>query len=364
MVLRGRIYGVVTPEPRVVAVRRFIPFRKSSGPEPPLLVHREVRGKALSLLVVLALALGAFHFAQYVPPGLMSARGDVADAREDGGREGVPVEARAANPVEVRGLDYQLPSLARGGVGPASALEMMRDAGLLRGYSLPSRKLAFTPDGGYMILPTSPVLEGPRDVAVIYHGNRAKKRIALTFDTSEVGEPNTARAIIDELTRLRAPATFFVCGAWCYKNPDLLRLAVDRGFEIANHSFGHPAFTAISNEQIAAQLKGTEEAVANVAGSRISAYCRPPYGAIDARVEQVVAQQGYATVLWDVDTNDWRESSIRELIRDRATVGMRGGEIVLMHTTGSHTKEALMEIVGNMRANGFQLTTLTGVMQP
>ena len=329
-----------------------------------LLVHRDVRGKALSLLVVLALAFGAFHFAQYVPGGLVAAGGDVADAREDQGREGTRAKVLAANPVEVRGLDYLIPRPVKQGAVSRSALERMRYDGLLRGYSLPSRRLAFTPDGGYVILPTSPVVEGPRQVAVIYQGNRGKKRIALTFDTSEVGEPKAARAVIDELTRLRAPATFFVCGAWCYKNPDLLRLALDRGFEIASHSFNHPAFTGISNEQIAGQLKSTEEAVLNISGSRISAYCRPPYGATDARVEQVVAQQGYATVLWDVDTNDWRESTIRELIRDRATVGMRGGEIVLMHTLGDYTKDALVEIVGNLRANGFELTTITGVMQP
>lgn len=345
-------------------MRRFISFKKTSGPKPVLIVHRDVSGKAFSLLLMLALAFGAFHCAQAVSANRGETQSNVVDALE--AREGKVAarRPRAAHAVEVRGLDYLVPSSKKPAAAPRSALEMMRNNGLLRGYSLPPRRLAFTPDGDSVILPPSPEVKGPREVSVIFHGNREKKRIALTFDTSEVGEPVAARALMDELTRLRTPATFFVCGTWCYKNPDLLRTAVDRGFEIANHSFSHPVFTHIPDEQIASEIKGTEEAVWKVSGSKISAYFRPPYGETDARVEQVVARLGYATVLWGIDTDDWQSATIREQIRDSATVGARGGDIVLMHTLGRYTDDALIEVVNNLRADGFELTTLTGIMQP
>jgi peptidoglycan/xylan/chitin deacetylase (PgdA/CDA1 family) len=326
-----------------------------------LIVHRDVRGKAFVLIVMLALALGTFNFAQHAQVSRVEARVNAVDTLNDVGKDAAGDKARSA---DLRVLDYQVPRPKKSSTASDSALEMMRENGLLRGYSVPSRRLVFEPDGGSIILPPSPQVQGPREVSVIRHGSRKKKRVALTLDTSDVGEAKAARAIIDELTRLRAPATLFVCGAWCYKNPDLLRLAVDRGFEIANHSFNHPYFTRISNEEIVSQIRSTETAVWEVSGTRISSYLRPPYGATDARVEQVVAQLGYASAMWSIDTNDWRESTIRENIRDRATVGARGGDIVLMHTLGSYTDDALVEIVSNLRANGFELTTLTGVMQP
>ncbi len=329
-----------------------------------VIVHRDVRGKALVLLLVFTLAIAAFYFADRLPPRQIAQRRGVVNALENSRDKAGAGCAFAAGPVEVRGLDYQVPRAKKAISGSRSALDRERDSGLLKGYSSPPRMVAFKPDGGVVLIPPTPEVKGPREPVVIFHGNRGKKRVALTFDTSEVAEPEAAKAVIDRLTNLRAPATFFVCGAWCYRNPDLLRTAVARGFEIANHSYGHPAFTGLTDERVASELKGTEEAVVKVSGAKMSAYFRPPYGNFDDRVVQLAARQGYATVLWDRDTVDWGASTIQAEIRDRATVGAQGGDIIIMHTNGRYTPEALIEIVNNLRADGFELTTLTGVMQP
>jgi peptidoglycan/xylan/chitin deacetylase (PgdA/CDA1 family) len=329
-----------------------------------VIVHRDVPGKALALMLLFALAVTAFFFAQRVPPREVVARRNVVDAMDTRAAAAGARQAEGEGPVEVRGLDYQVPHAKGAGAGLRTTLDRMRDSGLLRGYSVPPRMLAFKLDGSAVLVPPAQAVAGPRDPVVIFHGTRDKKRIALTFDTSEVSEPTTAKAVMDQLTRLRAPATFFVCGAWCYKNPELLRIAVARGFEVANHSFGHPQFTLIPDEQVTSELKSTAEAVEKVSGAKISAYFRPPYGDTDDRVEQLAAQLGYATVLWDKDTFDWGPDTTQPEIRDRATVGARAGDIVLMHTLGRHTPETLIEIVNNLRADGFELTTLTGVMQP
>jgi peptidoglycan/xylan/chitin deacetylase (PgdA/CDA1 family) len=265
--------------------------------------------------------------------------------------------------VVVRGLDYHVPRVRD--VMPArwTALDVLRDSGHLKGYSVPPGSLAFTPDSGVVLLPMPPGADGPREVAVHHHGDRERRRAALTFDTSEVSEADEAKAIIDELTRLRAPATFFVCGAWCEKNPELLREAVRRGFEIANHSFSHPAFTGLTEEEMVSEIKRTEEAIRDIGGGRPAAYFRPPYGSIDARVRQVVASLGYSVVMWSTDTLDWHPSTTQQLIRDRVTVNTRNGDIVLMHTLGGFTRSALIEVVYNLRTMGFELTTVSGVLQ-
>ncbi len=333
----------------------------------PCIAHRDVTGKAFVLLLVFALALGAIYFAGRVPPRPLTAPRNVVNAEDKRSERVQPASAVKPAEIKVLGLDYLLPHprpSTRSGAAVGSALDVARDAGRLRGYSLPPRRLAFTPSGGAVILPPSQLPAGPRQPVLLDHGTRHKKRVALTFDTSDVAEPKAAKAVLDELTRLRAPATLFVCGAWCYKNPELLRLAVSRGFEIGNHSSTHPDCTKIPNEVIVNEIKGTEKAVRDVTGVSISGYFRPPYGSTDARVEQVAADCGYATVLWSIDTLDWEPDTIREQIRDRATVGTRDGDIILMHTLGRYTPDALVEVVTNLRANGFELTTLSGVLQP
>ena len=345
-------------------MRRNRSSRKPGAGEAPLIAHRDVFGKVLALALVFALAVGAIHFALRVPSRLVEPERKVLNALEAYGGRLLALPPDGAGDVKVRGLDYMVPRGAKARRTPGISLDKAREKGLLRGYSLPPRRLAFAPDGSSIILPPSPEVAGPRDVVVIYNGNREKKRVALTFDTSEVSEPPSSLAIIEGLARLRAPATLFVCGGWCRKNPGLLRMAADRGFEIASHSYSHPVFTRIPNEQIASELRRTGEAVREITGSGIAAYFRPPYGDMDARVQQVVASLGYTTVMWDRDTLDWHPATIQPQIRDRATAGARGGNIVLMHTLGRYTPDALVEIVNNLRAGGYELTTLSGVLQP
>ncbi|MBU1669804.1 MAG: polysaccharide deacetylase family protein [Actinobacteria bacterium] len=325
-----------------------------------MIVHRDKVQKLGALLIVLSLAMAGVQLAWRITPRQVVRPASVVKAHSaaaDAERTGPPPE------VEVRGLSYQPPTGKATGVagGPAA----MREAGTLKGYSVPPDRLAFEPDGSAVFLPTPPPVGGRVAARTVRSGSdaaEASRRVALTFDSSDVSEP-AARAVIDELTRLRAPATFFVCGRWCERNPELCRLASERGFEMANHSYAHPDFRTLTNEQITAELKRTEQAYTALTGETMAAYFRPPYGSTDARVQQVAADNGYTVAMWSRDTRDW-SGAAREQIRDVASGALAGSEIIIMHMNAPHTVEALAEIVTNLRAGGFELTTLSGVLLP
>lgn len=64
----------------------------------------------------------------------------------------------------------------------------------------------------------------------------------------------------------------------------------------------------MTNEQIVAEMKWTEKAIADVTGYRVK-YMRPPYGDIDDRVRFVLKKMGYVVVDWGGDTfdvQDWK----------------------------------------------------------
>ena len=67
--------------------------------------------------------------------------------------------------------------------------------------------------------------------------------------------------------------------------------------------------------------------------------------------------------MWSSDTLDWHPTTTQQLIRDRATVNAENGDIVLMHTLGEFTRSALIEVVYNLRTLGFELTTVSGVLE-
>lgn len=264
-----------------------------------------------------------------------------------------------AEPVML-GLSYQVPSGDRtNGSRSRTNLEIIRDLGLLKGYSVPPNRLVFDPGGGAVLLPQPPVVNGPINPEVVRGGNTDRPRIALTFDDGYAGFSET----LDRLVELRVPATFFTCGVtYARMRGDLLR-GLENGCEFANHSWNHPWFTQIPDQQILSELTTTRNAFRDVTGAEMAAYFRPPGAFTDARVERLVADAGYTTVMWTKDTTDWSPLTTPDQLIARACGNPQNGDIVLMHTHGKYTLECLPVIVRTLRENGFELTTVSGVLE-
>jgi peptidoglycan-N-acetylglucosamine deacetylase len=134
-------------------------------------------------------------------------------------------------------------------------------------------------------------------------------------------------------------------------------------FDLGNHSWSHPDFRDLTDAAIADQLSRTESALVALVGASPRPWFRPPYGGLDAGVLTAVGEAGYGySVMWDVDTIDWRPESdggpTTAAIVDKVVSKAEGGSIVLMHLGGFNTLEALPGIVVGLRAEGLRPVTL------
>src|SRR4051794_38727678 len=68
--------------------------------------------------------------------------------------------------------------------------------------------------------------------------------VALTFDDGP--DPLSTPSVLRLLERHNARATFFMVGAAAYRHPDLVRQVAQAGHVIANHSWDHSSFTALT----------------------------------------------------------------------------------------------------------------------
>ncbi|ORY01767.1 glycoside hydrolase/deacetylase, partial [Basidiobolus meristosporus CBS 931.73] len=124
---------------------------------------------------------------------------------------------------------------------------------------------------------------------------------ALTFDDGP--SPFTGE-LLDILAAAKVKATFLMVGQNVVKYPEVVKRAFDEGHQISQHTWSHPHLMSISNEQIVAEVRATEEAIFNITGAR-TAFIRPPYGEADDRVKGVFKAMGYYNLLWNMDTLDW-----------------------------------------------------------
>jgi peptidoglycan/xylan/chitin deacetylase (PgdA/CDA1 family) len=88
---------------------------------------------------------------------------------------------------------------------------------------------------------------------------------------------------------------------------------------------------------------------------------------VDQDVVAAVAAAGYdRTVMWDIDTIDWRPPEdggpTTAGIVSKVTANAVGGSIILMHLGGYNTFEALPAMVAGLRARGLEPATLAEVL--
>jgi Polysaccharide deacetylase len=84
------------------------------------------------------------------------------------------------------------------------------------------------------------------------------------------------------------------------------------GHAVGNHTWAHQRLPLRTNEDIASTLSATS-AVIRQHGYEVRCM-RPPYGATDDRVRAVTASVGLSTVLWDMDTFDWKRLGVADIL--------------------------------------------------
>lgn len=191
---------------------------------------------------------------------------------------------------------------------------------------------------------------------MIYGIDATKPVVALTFDDGPY-TPVT-RSILNTLENNKGRATFFVVGNRVSEYSEVLKEAFEQGCQIGNHTYGHVTLTTANNSVIDYQINATNNAVKEVTG-KAPVIVRAPGGAVNNRVLNRV---DYPFVGWNVDTLDWKSLDSQKIFAEikRST---DDGDIVLMHDLYRSTATAVESAVPWLTDNGYQLVTVSELMQ-
>jgi peptidoglycan/xylan/chitin deacetylase (PgdA/CDA1 family) len=178
-------------------------------------------------------------------------------------------------------------------------------------------------------------------------------RVALTFDD---GPASLTCRYLDVLDKLGVRATFFVIGELCAARPDWVRDIAQAGHELAGHGYTHRRFNTLSRAELTQELVRTRALLPPSRSAR--QLVRPPYGAVSLPSLLACAQEGFVSVLWSLNSLDFRLQSAQQIEKSFAAQPVSPGEIVLLHEGQSWTMNALPAIVGSLRQQGHELVTV------
>lgn len=196
-------------------------------------------------------------------------------------------------------------------------------------------------------------------------GDPRHRLMALTFDDGpdDVFTPQ----ILDILKQNGVRATFFLMGRRAWARPELVRRIVAEGHEIGNHTWNHPQLTKLPPDKVRLELGETDRFLRTLTGKPVKVF-RPPYGDQDPALLREATNLGYSTVLWNIDSLDWKHGMTRCGVLEQVLPNMRPGAIVLEHSAGGNgenladTVQALPIIIKTLRSQGYTLVTVSELL--
>lgn len=187
----------------------------------------------------------------------------------------------------------------------------------------------------------------------IYRGNPNKPMVSFMINVAWGNEYIVP--MLDILDEERVKVTFFLDGSWLSHNPDLAAEMLKRGHELENHAYTHPQMSTLSKERATLEIVKTRTLLEKM--DVTNQWFAPPSGDYDQETVDIASGLGLKTVLWTLDTVDWRKPSPESVVA-KITAKVEPGFLILMHPTLSSSK-ALRGMIQGIKAKGLTLGTVS-----
>jgi peptidoglycan/xylan/chitin deacetylase (PgdA/CDA1 family) len=196
-------------------------------------------------------------------------------------------------------------------------------------------------------------------------GSTPHRIVLFTFDDGP--DPRSTPLLLDRLDAAEVKAVFFLVAARIAgKNPRereqaaLAREIARRGHLLGGHTLDHATLPQLDDEGVLEQLTTSEAIFERALGGRPWLF-RPPFGAHSQRIDQLLAERSYTTVLWNLGAGDFQVRSAeevyqtwRKVLERREAEGDRGG-IILLHDTYAWSVDAFQMIHAHLQARNCEL---------
>jgi len=167
-------------------------------------------------------------------------------------------------------------------------------------------------------------------------------------------------ALIEILGKYNIKATFFVVGDWCDKYPESVRMLYEAGHEIGSHSDTHADMTRLDRTGMQREIRNSATKIEALTGTRPILF-RPPSGAYNSEVVQVIEDEGFYPIQWDCDSIDYKDPTADQM-KARILKKLRSGSIMLFHSGAKNTPGALPRIIEAVQEKGYRFVPVSDLI--
>lgn len=187
-----------------------------------------------------------------------------------------------------------------------------------------------------------------------YQEDTDKKEVALTFD--DWASEAVVLEVLDILDEYDIQSTFYVKTSNVHKNPNLARVLIERGHEVANHTHSHYDSTEIEPEELQKDVYKAHQIITEAIQEQPTLYFRPPFGRINDDAAQAITAMGYEAIgMYNISSYDWNEEYTQEDVINRVMTNVQPGSVIVMHILDDiHTPDVLPDLIETLQAEGYE----------
>ena len=185
-----------------------------------------------------------------------------------------------------------------------------------------------------------------------YDSDNGLREVMLTFND---GPHHTLTPrLLDILKSENIKAMFFVLGlnVAADKHIKIVKRAYEEGHIIGSHSYFHRNLKLLSEYDVRAEPLYTEKLIKDFIST--PKLFRPPFGATNLKLNQLIWEFGYTIMPWSVDALDWRDKSNKWVENTIQQINKRDDSIVLLHDTYEPTITHLPELINAIKTKKIE----------
>ena len=186
--------------------------------------------------------------------------------------------------------------------------------------------------------------------SLVWKKNTEQKKIWITFDDGP--DKKVTPFLVNLLGKFNIKATFFIIGSQAKKHPELVKLIINNGHKIGNHSFSHLSGYITKNNKY---LQDIEQAKKYID----SDIFRPPYGKITPfQIKNLT--KDFKIIMWDIMSWDFKENISSNKIFRNVMDNVESGSIILFHNnlkSYKNLKKSLELILKKLKEQEYQFST-------
>jgi len=197
-------------------------------------------------------------------------------------------------------------------------------------------------------------------VSQIFRGNVIDPHFALTFDDGPHYVP--LENWLEALEQCGAVGTFFFTGEWIDRHPDKARMIIERGHELAPHSYYHRRMAEIPKDVFLEEIKQTELAYQEATGKSCPTFMRFPYLSFRDENLDWLSEIGYVDIEGD-DSGDWAGLTSQQII-ENVTPFFKNGAIFVFHANDAAkgTPGSLKTLIRMGREHGLKPVKVSEIL--